>query len=258
MKPPIFSKQHEDRIFLWAHRGASACAPENTLAAFRLAEAQGADGVELDVHLSRDATPLVIHDDTLERTTNGRGAVADMGTRELRRLDAGRWFSPAFSREPIPLLVEVLEWAADRVALNLELKNRRTGEVVLRLLNDYPHCKVLVSSFDHRLLKTLRSAAPQLPLGFLCESRFWRLALRRAIAAGAHSLHPRQDLVSASLVRAVRDAGLAIYPWTVDETKRAGKLLRLGVDGLFTNQPGVLREKLESAGRLTIARHLLT
>ncbi|MDO3379217.1 glycerophosphodiester phosphodiesterase [Geoalkalibacter halelectricus] len=234
-----------ERFWFWAHRGASACAPENTLAAFRLAEAQGADGIELDVHISRDGVPMVIHDETLERTTNGRGRVADTRLRDLRRLDAGRWFAPEFAGEPLPLLAEVLEWAGERVPLNLELKDRRTGAAVLRLLHHYPQCRVLVSSFDHRLLKDLRAQAPQLPLGFLCESRLWRLALRRAQAAGAHSFHPRQDLVGSSLARAVRGAGLALYTWTLDDAPRAAALMRLGIAGLFTNRPGALRRELE-------------
>lgn len=244
MYPPNFSEAGSAFPFIWAHRGASARAPENTLAAFDLAREDGADGIELDVHLSRDGIPVVIHDETLERTTNGRGAVSSLRASELRRLDAGRWFAPAFAGERIPLLSEVLAWAGEDMPLNVELKTLRAGEATLRLLKDYPRRRVLVSSFNHRLLAALREAEPRLPLGFLCDARLWRLGLRRALAAGAFSFHPRADLVSVALARRVKEAGLALYPWTVDDAGRAARLLRLGATGLFTNRPGELREEL--------------
>jgi glycerophosphoryl diester phosphodiesterase len=244
MAPPLLSKKFPSQCVIWAHRGASADAPENTLAAFSQAERQGADGIELDVHLSRDGVPVVIHDERVERTTNGRGAVADLRVRELRSLDAGSWFAPGFAKERIPLLSEVLEWAGDRIRLNLELKTLRAGEATLALLEMHQQCQVLISSFNHRLLRTLRDREPSLELGFLCESRFWRLAMWRAAHSGAHSFHPREDLMSASLVARAQRSGLAVYPWTVDDVARTRKLLHLGVDGVFTNRPGALRREL--------------
>ena len=95
-------------FFIWAHRGASASAPENTLAAFRAAEAAGAAGIELDVHLSADGVPVVIHDETVDRTTDGHGPVAALTLCRLRQLDAGRWFAPAFAGEALPTLEEIL------------------------------------------------------------------------------------------------------------------------------------------------------
>lgn len=258
MHPPNPWAASSASPFLWAHRGASALAPENTLAAFDLARDEGADGIELDVHLSRDGIPVVIHDETLERTTDGRGAVSCLRACELRRLDAGRWFSPAFAGERIPLLSEVLDWAGADMPLNVELKTLRAGEVTLRLLKEFPRCRVLVSSFNHRLLAALRDAEPELPLGFLCDARLWRFALRRAQAARAAGFHPREDLVSAALARRVRDAGLALFPWTVDDAGRAARLLRQGASGLFTNRPGALRQELAGAVGLTIGRDLLT
>ncbi len=229
------------RFFIWAHRGASADAPENTLAAFREAQAQGAHGIELDVHLSGDGIPVVMHDDTLERTSDGRGRVCDFSLRELQRLDAGSWFSREFAGERIPSLAEVLSWADDRMRLNLELKTRPAGEAVLSLLAEFPRCRVLVSSFNHALLAFLRAKSPTLPLGFLCDSRAWRLALARAERAGAESFHPRQNLVSRPLVKRCRQGGLSVYPWTVDDLERGCRLRRLGVAGIFTNVPGAFR-----------------
>ncbi len=224
-------------FFVWAHRGAAVDAPENTLVAFAAAEAAGADGIELDVHLSRDGVLVVIHDEWVERTTDGRGRVAELRLAELRRLDAGSWFSPRFSGEPIPVLDEVLDWAGDRLRLNIEIKEAAAGGALLDLLPHYPRAQVLVSSFDHRLLAELRRRDARLPLGFLFEDDSWRRVLRRALVCGAESLHPREDCVSRPLVAACKDHGLALYPWTVDDPGRIRALRRLQVDGLFTNDP---------------------
>ena len=227
----------KNEFFIWAHRGASRTVPENTLEAFRAAEADGADGIELDVHLSRDGVPVVIHDDTLDRTTDGHGPVAGMRWSDLRRLDAGRWFSVDFAGEPLPSLEEVLTWAAGRLRLNLEIKDRNAGRAVLELLSDFPRARVLLSSFDHRLLEGLRREAPDLPLAFLVDSPFWRRALSRAETCGAEALNPRHDRVSRALITACHQKGLSIYPWTVDEAGTLARLRRLGVDGVFTNDP---------------------
>jgi glycerophosphoryl diester phosphodiesterase len=224
-------------MFVWAHRGASVRAPENTLAAFRAAEAAGADGIELDVHLCADGVPVVIHDETLERTTDGRGPVAAWPLAKLRQLDAGGWFAPEYAGEPLPTLEEVLAWAGERLRLNVEIKAAPAALAVLELLRRYPRARVLVSSFDHRLLARLRGLAPELPLGFLLDSPFWRGALRRAAACRAQSLHPRHDLVCRPLLAACRRHGLAVHAWTVDDPRRLHDLRRLGVDGVFTNDP---------------------
>ena len=230
--------------FLWAHRGASGRAPENTLAAFRAALEDGADGIELDVHLSRDGVPVVIHDPDLERTTNGRGAVAVRTLRELQGLDAGSWFAPEFAGERLPTLEEVFAWAGDRLLLNVEIKDAAAGRAVLLLYQSHPGVRILVSSFDHRLLAHLRRQAPALPLAFLWESRFWHRAVARAAAAGARSFHPRADRTSRQLVRACHCRGLQVFPWTVDSPETARKLLLQGVDGVFTNHVGRLRASL--------------
>lgn len=233
------------RPFLWAHRGASGRAPENTLAAFRAALEDGADGIELDVHLSRDGVPVVIHDATLDRTTSGRGTVAARDLQELQQLDAGSWFGPAFAGEGLPTLEEVFAWAGDRLILNVEIKDTAAGQAVLTLHRFHPAVPVLVSSFDHRLLAQLRRQDATLPLAFLCESRFWHRALARAVAAGARSFHPRADRTSRQLVRACHRQGLRVYPWTVDGPEQARMLLRKGVDGFFSNRVGQLRSRLE-------------
>ncbi len=223
--------------FIWAHRGASGLAPENTMAAFRQAELAGADGIELDVHLSRDRRPVVIHDETIDRTTDGSGAVADILLRDLQRRDAGSWFAPEFCGETVPLLEEVLAWAADRIRLNIEIKSPQAGRAVLDLLVQFPQVPVLISSFRHELLFSMRQWSPDLPIAFLSDSCFWRLALKRAVACRAESFHPPERHVTRVLVNACHQVGMKVFPWTVDDTRRRDALLRIGVDGLFTNFP---------------------
>jgi glycerophosphoryl diester phosphodiesterase len=232
-------------FLLWAHRGASAAAPENTLAAFALAERQGADGIELDVQLSRDGVPVILHDETLERTSTGHGRADRLSWPELQQLDAGSWFGAAFAGERIPRLAEVLAWADDRLQLNLEVKDAAAAAALLATLRQYPQARVLISSFDHQLLAALRSMDPQLPLAFLNDSRFWRRALQRAVTAGAVSFHPRVNQVTRSLVSACHEQGLVVYPWTVDDVATARRLQQLGVAGVFSNRPGELRRELQ-------------
>jgi len=231
-------------FLIWAHRGASADAPENTLAAFALAEEQGADGIELDVQLSGDGVPVILHDETLDRTSDGRGRVDRLSWAELRQLDSGRWFGAEFEGERLPGLAEVLDWAGERLLLNLEVKDSGAARALLQTLRSFPRARVLVSSFDHGLLAGLRAADPRLPLGFLNDSRFWRRTLQRASTADAVSFHPRSEHVSRSLLAACRESGLAVYPWTVDSAAIAGRLKKLGVAGVFTNRPGELRKSL--------------
>lgn len=224
-------------FFIWAHRGASGRAPENTLAAFQAALADGTDGIELDIHLSRDGVPVVIHDETLDRTSTGHGPVASQNLAALRRLDAGSWFDPGFAGERLPTLAEVLDWAEDRLRINIEIKTPAAGRAVLELLSNFPAARVLVSSFDHRLLAYLRRRDARLPLGFLNDSRFWHRALKRAVAAGAESFHPRRDRLSRHLLATCREQGLKVFPWTVDSLDEALVLRERGVSGLFTNHP---------------------
>ena len=228
--------------FLYAHRGASAEAPENTLAAFCRAMAVGADGIELDVHLSRDGVPVVIHDATLERTTTGTGRVAARSVSDLQSLDAGSWFAPHFADEVLPTLEETLRlFGGGRLRLNLEVKAVHAGLAVLELLARFPRADVVISSFDHALLARLRRAAPDLPLAVLAE-RDWHLAVARAGALRASALHPRVDLVSRPLLAACRRLNLPVHVWTVDDPGQARILARLGVAGLFTNDPGLLHQ----------------
>ncbi len=228
-----------NRPFIWAHRGASAKAPENTLAAFSHALADGADGLELDIHLSRDGIPVVLHDDTLERTTDGCGPVSALTLRQLQRLDAGRWFDVDFACERIPTLESVLRAFGGQLRLNLEIKDVAAGMAVIEMLDDYPAAEAVLSSFNLESLRQLRTSQPELPLAVLYESGNRYRTLKFAETLAATAFHPRADHVSRPLIHACKTLGLPVYVWTVDNPVDARALLRSGVDGLFTNDPAV-------------------
>ena len=232
--------------FLYAHRGASAQAPENTLAAFRCAIEARADGVELDVHLSADGVPVVIHDATLERTTDGSGPVDLLAAAELATLDAGSWFAPAFAAEPLPTLAAVLDLLVGRLRINVELKDAAAGLAVLDLLPCFPGAEVVLSCFDRAALHALRRADPRVPLAVLSEESGWHRLIPEALTLGATALHLRADVVTRPLVAAARATGLPVYAWTVDAPGAVRTLLRAGVTGLFTNDPARLRSSLMS------------
>jgi glycerophosphoryl diester phosphodiesterase len=216
-------------------------APENTMAAFSAAVDCSADGLELDIHLSRDGVPVVIHDETLDRTTDGRGRVCGKTWSQLQMLDAGSWFSGAYTGESIPALEDVLDTFGGRVRLNLEIKTFDAGLVVLDLLQRYPDAECVVSSFDFRLLVRLRAADDNVPIAVLFASGSWRRAVRLAADLRSVAFHPEAGQVCRPMISACRQAQLPVYVWTVDHPESARSLLRAGVAGVFTNDPLALR-----------------
>ncbi|HKL48577.1 MAG TPA: glycerophosphodiester phosphodiesterase family protein, partial [Desulfuromonadales bacterium] len=177
-------------------------------------------------------------------TTEGSGLVADFSVTELQRLDAGSWFSSEFAGEVIPTLEEVLEWAAGRLRINVEIKTADAGLAVLELLRSLAGSDVLLSSFDSDLLAFLRRDDDDLPLGFLCDGRPWKKVLQKAIECKAESFHPRRNLVTRPMIAACRRSKIGIYPWTVDRPQDIRRFRRLGTDGLFTNNPREVRKVL--------------
>ncbi|MDH3999021.1 MAG: glycerophosphodiester phosphodiesterase family protein [Desulfuromonadales bacterium] len=228
------------RPFVWAHRGASHVAPENTLAAFSLALADGADGLELDVHLSRDGVPVVIHDQTVDRTTNGVGPVSALTLGELQALDAGAWFSAAYTGESIPTLKQVLALFAGCVQLNLEVKSVDAALATIDLLNSYPDADVVLSSFNLRLLRRLRTVTPQLAMAVLYEQGNRYRALHCAKEIAAVSFNPRVDLLSRPMLKSCCAFGLPVHTWTLDDPVQIRSLVRAGVSGVFTNNPACI------------------
>src|SRR5919197_5083274 len=231
------------RPLVVGHRGAMGYAPENTLASFELAVEQGADVVELDVHLSRDGEVVVMHDERLERTTDGRGLVAEHSLAELRRLDAGAWFEPRFGGQRIPTLDEVLAWARERTPLAIEIKNAPIfydgieAKVVELLARHGMRERALVISFDHHALRRVRELDPAVETGVLYACRpVDAPALARA--AGARLLEPHWSFLTPQDVDAAHAAGLRVSTWTVSASELP-RLVAMGVDGIATNEPDV-------------------
>jgi len=231
-----------------AHRGGGAFAPENTLAALRKGKVMGFSGVEFDVMLTGDGVPVLIHDETLERTTSGRGRVADTAYARLAEWDAGSWFSAAFEGERVPtyaeaigLCVELGLWA------NVEIKPSRgceadTGRIVAATSAQlWPSAALgpLLSSFSVEVLAAARKLAPTLPRGLLTESIApdWQRTLDRY---GCVSLHCDWRRLGEDQARAVRDAGYALACYTVNEIGVARRLFDWGVDAVFTDRLDVI------------------
>lgn len=236
-----------------AHRGASHDAPENTLAAVRLAWSQDADAVEVDVHLTADGRLAVIHDPDTQRTTRAAWRVRDATLEELQRLDAGSWKSPAFAGEPVPALEGVLALVPAGKRLFIEVKSgpHAVGELVRGLAHSRLNpAQVVVIAFD---LETARRAKQQLARCTVCwiierDSDDGRLPreeiVRRAQAARLDGLDLEAEWVDEAWVKQTRAAGFKLYVWTVDDAPLARRLADAGVDGITTNRPGWLREQL--------------
>lgn len=236
-----------------AHRGDSANGPENTLAAFRLALENGADGIELDVMLSADQKLMVIHDDTLDRTSNGHGKVGDLPLEALRELDAGSWFSPEFKGEHIPSLDEVFAEFGGKFLINVELKNYKTPkdqlpELVVALVKKHGLSdSVLLSSFNARNLPRAKSLAPEIRTGLLTLPGVLGLPMRGFMGRrfGADDLHPYYRDVSAGMVQSRHKLGQKVNVWTVDAPEDLRRMKSFGVDMIICNDPAHAREILE-------------
>jgi glycerophosphoryl diester phosphodiesterase len=230
---------------IFAHRGASAHAPENTLAAFELALAQNADALELDVKLSVDGRAVVIHDPTVDRTTGSHGRVKDLTFAQLRSLDAGSFFSEKYQGEKIPLLEEVFEAVGMRTFINVELTNYSTPrdslvETVCALVKQFGlQERVLFSSFFASNLSKARAYLPEVPGGLLAFNG-WLGAWARSFGFNFgryQALHPFRKDVSPQQVQRVHRLNRRIHVWTVNAAEDMRRLFRWGVDAIFTDDP---------------------
>jgi glycerophosphoryl diester phosphodiesterase len=242
-------------MWIVAHRGASGHAPENTMAAFRRAVEMGAHFIETDLHLTRDARVVAIHDPTLDRTTNGHGLVDSMSLRGVRELDAGAWFSSpsgeSFSGERIPTLNEILQFAREMdVIFYLEIKSDATWGVehaVVASLRDIGEAaRVVILSFDPATLLSVNRLDQTMMTGYLCEHPSNDL-VERTVRAGARQIAPRGDLVTPDLVKKAHQAGLQVVAWTINDPNQMRRLIAAGVDGIMSDYPdrlvNVLSEK---------------
>ena len=246
------------------HRGAAAHAPENTIASLARGQNDGADEVEFDVQRTADGVPVLLHDDTLDRTTSGSGPLRGRTWRELGALDAGSWFAPRFAGERIPSLVEVCAWAKTaRVDLSVELKQPAPAEGVPldpRLAASVVEClrasgllsRAVLHSFDHPTVAQVRQLAPEVRTALLYggPNLVEPLAIARTVP-GITALHIRWHWVSRELCRAARSASLSVHAYGLAEPLDRQTVLRLvefGVDSLSADAPDALVRLLSEEG----------
>jgi len=241
MEPTLLSQA------IFAHRGASAHAPENTLAAFRFALELQADGIELDVHLSADNQIMVIHDEDVSRTTNGQGKVNHLKFEELRQLDAGRG-------ETIPTLAEVFDLIGNQLYINIELKGFSRSAAMLpqkvaELVNErnLDH-KIIYSSFNPLLLIKTRQHSPQAKLGLLMLAGGFGTAIRLIFSPFVRpwSLHPDHSSVSTEFFRRAKQHNRSVITYTVNQVDEMRRLFSLGINGIITDDPELALEVRET------------
>jgi glycerophosphoryl diester phosphodiesterase len=238
------------------HRGAAACAPENTLAGLRKAKALGCRWVEFDVRLTADSQPVLLHDDRLERTTDGRGRVSALSLAAVRRYDAGTWFHSSFAGERVPTLEEAVMLLAELgLGANVELKAARgkeaaTGAAVADLLArtwpaDLGH--LLISSFMHGALAAARDRAPHIARGILFRRvpRHWRSV---AAGLGCVTIHADHQRFRPAVLSEIRRAGYPLLAYTVNDPERAKTLFDFGVNSVFSDVPDRLHGAAASGG----------
>lgn len=245
------------RPVLIAHRGACTAAPENTMAAFQLAVRQGAQVMELDAKLSADGEVVVIHDRTVNRTTNGQGRIDQLTLQQIKSLDAGSWFEGGnFSGERVPTLEEVLAEFGKNIVINIELTNyahifddlpAKAAAIVRRQkLED----RVFFSSFNPFALMRTRSILLDVPCGLLAFPGFSGKWARGWIGRllGFDALHPEKADVTQKLIEQTRKSKRPVFVYTVNQTADMRRLFQLGVDGIFTDDIPLAQKTLEEMG----------
>ena len=227
------------------HRGASAYAPENTMAAFRKAYQIGADGIELDVQLSKDNHVIIMHDYRLDRTTTGKGLVSKKTLKELKSLDAGQWFSKDFKSEPILTLRELLEFAKGKMLVNIELKKSKQPIELVRavksLVDEYDMLNdCLLTSFDKNTVKAVSSLVPTIRNGLLVDK-----VSKADLAGDWPYLAVHWESIDEELVVFAKAHGKDVVAWTVNDETAMLKLLDLGVGKIITNYPEIAKNMIE-------------
>jgi glycerophosphoryl diester phosphodiesterase len=230
-----------------AHRGYRARYPENTLVAFQAALDAGVQMIELDVALSRDRKLVVIHDATLERTTNGEGAVKEHTLAQLKQLDAGGWFHPRFAGEHLPELSEVLDLADGQVLINIEIKphayephhppdavERQTVELVCR--RNIAE-RVLISSFDLNLLKYIATLEHAPALGLISRNPADKHTLENCEQLNAVSWHPNHQILTPDQVKTMHAHAIRVFPYNADTSEEIARVLEMDVDGVISSDP---------------------
>jgi glycerophosphoryl diester phosphodiesterase len=238
-------RPNRKRPLIFAHRGASKAAPENTLPAFEAAMRLGADGVETDVQYSSDGAMVIFHNTTLEKTSTGTGRVTAYTLAELRQLDAGSWFDPTFAGTRIPTLDEALELLKGKLLINVELKvldslRSGLGADAVRAIRAHDMAdQVVISSFNPFALRGAKQAGPEIECALLLAHDLpgwmrWGVTRRYSRADG---LHPDLEMVNETYLAHAQKLGLPVRVWTVDDEAAVRRLIGLGVDAIITNVP---------------------
>lgn len=232
------------------HRGACATAPENTLESLHTAADMGAEWVEIDVKLTKDGVPILFHDDTLERTTNGSGPVADTLYEDIQNLDAGNWFGHSFTGSKIPTLEEALDVMLERgLGMNIEIKacpgrEKETAEAVMdiltRTLDEEDQDKILISSFSHVSLETAMDMAPDWPRALLLDDVWPDNWQDIAEHLQVSTINLNGNTASRDDIEDAIDFGKPILAYTINDPQKARQLQSWGVDGFFTDEPDTL------------------
>lgn len=227
------------------HRGAKGHSPENTLVSFEKAKKLGATWVEFDVKESADGILIIMHDDELDRTSNGKGLVAKTPWHEIQKLDAGSWFDKKFTNEKIPTLEQTFNLLKKlKMGANIEIKpcpgrEKRTAEAVAKFVHkNWPKelPPALISSFSMDALDTVHKMFPNLALGALFEKipKNWK---KIAKSINAISIHTDHETVNENLIKKIKNEGYFVLTYTVNDRKRANELFKIGVDSIFTDFP---------------------
>jgi Glycerophosphoryl diester phosphodiesterase len=250
-----YNRIEGDNFTVIAHRGASAYCPENTLVSFERAIALGADMIELDVQLTRDGEVVVFHDEKLTRCMNGKGRITDYTLAELKKLDAGIWFNKEYEGTRIPTLAEVLSLCKNKVAVNIEIKtgavdeNIRNGieEKCLKIVDQGGMREHMVfSSFDPRAIRHLKEIDRTVAAAVLFEKRYYGPKLPSEIIEllGADAFNCSQDELSKKWLTDLKLNNIPVNIYTVDDEKNMRRFLDMGVSGIFTNSPDILKRIL--------------
>ena len=244
---------YQGRTLVWGHRGARAYAPMNTIPSFELALKQGANGIELDTHLSKDGKLIVLHDFTVDSTTDGKGLAKDMTLAQLKALDAGSSFSPEYSGTRIPTLDEVFEAVGKKLFINVEIKSE--SEVTDGVEQAVADCisqhgltnSVIVSSFNPLALKRFRAILPAVPIGYLYAPDYDFSAAMEGFPHEAR--HPQDQMIDAAYMDWAKKNNYRVNTWTVNDPERAVTLRDLGVDAVITDKPDVIIEAVRGTSR---------
>ncbi len=244
----MFDLSDLSKQLIIAHRGANIEAPENTLRGFGIAIDLGADFVEFDIHFSKDRELVVIHDSSVDRTTNGTGKVIDLTVDELKHFDAGQG-------EEIPTFQEVINLCKGKIGMQIEIKESGMAGATLEIINKNGiQDQVLISSFKHNELEEIHAMSPETPTATLepsgvgwatqwISTRIWPSVLsKNAQSKGAIATHPFALVVTDRMIQKATKRHIRVHPWTVDDPDRMKRLLKWGVHGLITNDPRTLRE----------------